>query len=205
MAEPKKDNKRAATSLQADTNKKTCLSSNDGEVDSEIDNDGTIVNTDFLSSTFVAGTPHMGHEFSAPRVEDLKAALGDPDILELISKAVAAQVVEPLRKEISGLRKTLTELHSTIESKEQQIMKLQDRVDELEQYGRRNSVRITSVPEVKGESTDDVVKALCKQIDIEIADDMIDRSHRVGRQPSVGEAKTSPIWSTSAPTGINQW
>ncbi|KAL8597411.1 hypothetical protein ACOMHN_022320 [Nucella lapillus] len=134
MAEPKKDNKRAATSLlQADTANKTCLSSNDEDVDSEIDNDDTIVNTDFLSSTFVAGTPHMGHDFSAPRVEDLKAALGDPDILELISIAVAAQVLEPLRKEISGLRKTITEVHSTIESKEQQIIKLQDRVDELEQ------------------------------------------------------------------------
>ncbi|KAL8573341.1 hypothetical protein ACOMHN_032803 [Nucella lapillus] len=134
----------------------------------------------------------MGHDFSAPRVEDLKAALGDPDILELISKAVAAQVVEPLRKEISGLRKTLTELHSTIESNEQQIINLQDRVDELQQYGRRNYVRITSVPEVKGESTDDVVKALCEQIDIEITDDMIDRSHRVGRQPSCRRSPKPP-------------
>ncbi|KAL8563012.1 hypothetical protein ACOMHN_004704 [Nucella lapillus] len=72
-------------------------------------------------------------------------------------------------------------------------MKLQDRVDQLEQYGRRNYVRITSVPEVKGERKDDVVKALCKQIDIEITDDMIDRSHRVGRQLSVGEAQNRPI------------
>ena len=35
--------------------------------------------------------------------DDLKAALCDPDVLELVSKAVAAQVFSQQRKEIAGL------------------------------------------------------------------------------------------------------
>ena len=41
--------------------------------------------------------------------EQLKAALCDPDVLELISKAVAAQVSDQLRKELADLKEKLFE------------------------------------------------------------------------------------------------
>ncbi|KAL8619990.1 hypothetical protein ACOMHN_015272 [Nucella lapillus] len=134
---------------------------------------------------------HAGVSVSS--VEEIKAALGDPHVLEIISRAVAAQILEPPRKEICGLQSTIRDLHAAIDVKEEQIIKLKDRVDELEQYGRRNSVRITSVPETKGESTDDIVKQICKQIDVDVTDEMIDRSHRVGKPPTAGETKSRPI------------
>ncbi|KAL8611830.1 hypothetical protein ACOMHN_041292 [Nucella lapillus] len=76
---------------------------------------------------------------------------------------------------------------------DRQILKLQDRFDELEQYGRRNSIRITSVPEAQGESTEEVVKTIFKAVYVQITDDMIDRTHRVGRKSSEADVRSRPI------------
>ncbi|KAL8566785.1 hypothetical protein ACOMHN_005736 [Nucella lapillus] len=46
---------------------------------------------------------------------------------------------------------------------------------------------------LKGESTDDIVKQICKHIDVDMTNEMIDRSHRVGKPPTAGEAKSRPI------------
>ncbi|KAL8575866.1 hypothetical protein ACOMHN_014871 [Nucella lapillus] len=49
------------------------------------------------------------------------------------------------------------------------------------------------MPETKGESTDDIVKQICKQIDVDVTDGMIDGSHRVGKPPTAGETKSRPV------------
>lgn len=58
---------------------------------------------------------------------------------------------------------------------------MEEKVDELEQYSRRNSVRINGVPEAEGESTDKIVKVIGRAFGVDIEDGDIDRSHRVGR------------------------
>ncbi|KAL8604804.1 hypothetical protein ACOMHN_028432 [Nucella lapillus] len=177
--------------LQEETGKRTCLLSDESVVD--MDGDDTIINPDFLSSTVLEDRPGKAQgDTSFSQTEELKAAFGDPHVLEMISKAVAAQILEPPRKEIQGLRSTIEELNAKIDSKDRQILKLQDRVDELEQYGRQNSIRITSVPESQGESTE-VVKTIFRAVDVQITDDMIDRTHRVGRKSSEADARSRPI------------
>ena len=66
----------------------------------------------------------------------------------MISKAVAAHVTDQLRKEISGLR--------------EKVVELKGQVDLLEQYSRRNCLRIGPAPEKSKGDTDEIVKILAK-------------------------------------------
>ena len=59
-------------------------------------------------------------------------------------------------------------------------MFLKDKVDDFEQYSGRNSIRINCVSDFQGEDTDDIAESMAKAMDVELTDDMIDRSHRVG-------------------------
>ena len=62
-------------------------------------------------------------------------------------------------------------------------------LDELEQYGRRNSVRMWSKSEEKtGENTDQIVLEHAQKIGASIAAGDISRSHRVGR-PRTGTTR----------------
>ena len=60
------------------------------------------------------------------------------------------------------------------------------KVDDLEQYTRRNSVRIMGIPETSNEDTDKITIAIAKKIGAEIDIDQIDRSHRVGLKKDGG-------------------
>lgn len=58
---------------------------------------------------------------------------------------------------------------------------LKQNIDDLEQYSRRNAIRITGINENENENTDDLVKDLAKKLDVDIHDTDIDRSHRSGK------------------------
>ena len=55
--------------------------------------------------------------------------------------------------------------------------------DQLEQYTRRTNIRIFGKPETnKQEKTDELVKQFCEnELDVELKNEDISRSHRVGR------------------------
>ncbi|KAJ8305117.1 hypothetical protein KUTeg_017331 [Tegillarca granosa] len=54
-------------------------------------------------------------------------------------------------------------------------------IDELEQYGRRNAVRISGIPEKTGEDTDAIVRDVANKMGVDIHDVDISRSHRSGK------------------------
>jgi hypothetical protein len=57
------------------------------------------------------------------------------------------------------------------------------RTDDLEQYGRRHSLRISGIPESHKEHTDMLICEFLKnELNIEINMGNIDRSHRVGQK-----------------------
>ena len=116
--------------------------------------------------------------------DDLKAALCDPDVLELISSH--------LRKKIAGLRDKVAE-------KDREILFLKDQIDSLEQYSRRNCLRISPVLEVSSESTDDIVKTVAKTTGVTLPDNAIDRSHRVGKVTAGGLNTETGLYSSSLP------
>ena len=76
--------------------------------------------------------------------------------------------------------------------KDREISLLKDQVDALEQYSRRNCVRIGPVPESADENTDEIVKAVAKSVGVDLTDDAMDRSHRVGKK-SATATRDRPI------------
>lgn len=106
--------------------------------------------------------------------EEFRVALRDPEIQQMLAHAMCSE----LKEEVALLRQT-------IEKQEHEITQLKDQVDHLEQYGRRNIVRVGPIPEAPGENTDALVTTLAKSIGVELTPDAIDRSHRVGKRSEV--------------------
>jgi len=77
-----------------------------------------------------------------------------------------------------------------IKQNEEKMKHVNSEVEELAQYSRRNCLLIHGIPYVKGEDTDKVVlNFLKKKLDIELEDNLIDRSHRL---KSVTATKNGP-------------
>ena len=138
--------------------------------DYHLDESTIIADPDLSDSTL--------EESSMSIKDSLKDALKDPVIISLLSDVFTRS----LKAEISKLEKI-------IEDKDEAIKSLEERVDTLEQYTRRNSMRITGIPEPAtgdSEDTDVIVQKVGEAEGVDIAPDMIDRSHRVGRR-AVGD------------------
>ena len=80
----------------------------------------------------------------------------------------------------SELKREIEELKHQVKERDAAIASLRAKVDDLEQYTRRNSVRIMVIPETSNEDTDKITIAIAKKIGAEIDIDQTDRSHRVG-------------------------
>ncbi|XP_070180356.1 uncharacterized protein [Littorina saxatilis] len=147
---------------------------------SDSDPETTIINPTYLNSTAL-DAPIQPPDMSNLK-EQLKNALIDPELIELLSKALAVEV----RKEIADLRVILA-------AKDKEIIQLREQFDDLEQYSRRNCIRISPIPELESENTDNIVKIVAKSIGVDLKDVDIDRSHRVGRKPAPGQPSQRPI------------
>ena len=56
-------------------------------------------------------------------------------------------------------------------------------VDELEQYSHKNCLLLHGVQENENENTDDIVlKTMAEELDIEIKENDLDRTHRIGNR-----------------------
>lgn len=103
-----------------------------------------------------------------------------PDIKSVVKDAVTEafsslqDAVRDLRFENERLRKDYDEL-------EKRVVQSENENDELNQYGRRNILRIFGIPEKNDEVTDDIVLKLAGDLNVELTKYDIDRSHRVGK------------------------
>ena len=80
-------------------------------------------------------------------------------------------------------------LESTLERKCNTITALDNSVNQLEQYSRRNCIRIFGIEEKQGENTDQLICEVAKTMKIDLQANDIDRSHRVGKKPEKNEVK----------------
>lgn len=112
----------------------------------------------------------------APRLETI--------IADAVAKSLTAVLerVTELEKEVDHLQKAVQELNS----------RWKCRTDELEQYQRRNNLRVFGISETAKEDTDKLVIALFKEkLGVDIPECRLDRSHRLGkiRVPEPGQKK----------------
>lgn len=108
------------------------------------------------------------------------------DLLSLINQALQ-QALSPVTSSIEGLKKEVEGLRLELKEKDAQINELSEKLDEREQYSRRNNLRIFGVQEENNESTDDIVMGIAQKLGVPLADFEIDRSHRVGKPVAGGK------------------
>ena len=107
---------------------------------------------------------------------------------ECIEKAVEDKM-GPLIRSIQHLEtiverqsERITKYEEQFESMYTQINHLENKYNEIEQYSRRNCLRIYGMPETTGEVTDDLVINLARdKLEVTLSAADIDRSHRIGR------------------------
>ncbi|KAJ8311252.1 hypothetical protein KUTeg_011209 [Tegillarca granosa] len=97
--------------------------------------------------------------------------------MKSIMSEVFGDFVKDLKVKIQALSAENAELRTENNT-------LTERLDDLEQYSRRNAIRISGVPESSPEDTDALVKQIASNMGIELKDDDIDRSHRTGKPRS---------------------
>ncbi len=135
----------------------------------------------------------------------LVSALGDPRVAEALNVILVQPLerqlkakdleIRELKDEVASLKTDVDQLKYAAEevvALKCDVNQLKDAADELEQYGRRNAVRIWSkaMPEHPGEDTDKLVLEYAEKVGVDLPPEYIGRSHRVGR-PAPG--KTRPI------------
>ena len=113
-----------------------------------------------------------------------------PEIKVVIRDAVHEATAKML-EEIRSLKEENARLQTAYESLEKRLVTAEEENENLEQYSRRNSLRISGIPEAENESTDDLVRQLAEDLEVEISDIEIDRSHRVGRPDDGKRGKRS--------------
>ena len=65
----------------------------------------------------------------------------------------------------------------------QRFDKLESSVDQQEQYSRRNCLLVHGIAETNDENTDDLaLKTINEKLDVDITENEIDWSHRIGRK-----------------------
>ena len=83
-----------------------------------------------------------------------------------------------------------TSLQSQVDNLQSEVELRSMVLEDLQQYSRRNCVLVTGVPEEKDENTDELIKHLSTdKLEVPLADEDIDRSHRVGKPKTKGKAR----------------
>ena len=98
---------------------------------------------------------------------------------------------DELEKDCEKKDKNISELEKKVKLLES---KLGDSVDELEQYSHRNYLLLHDAWELEGENTNDVImKTIKKKMDIDIQEEDLDQTHRVGNPKVCKDDKPRPI------------
>ena len=119
-------------------------------------------------------------------IEEIKG-----NIFDLLKKEIKKVVKEELKK-AEKLNSTVALLQTHVENLKEQNTQLRERcletenqIEEIEQYGRRLCLRITTIPTKEKETADMVlgkVKNVIEESGVDISDSTIDRAHRIGKR-----------------------
>ncbi|KAB0802302.1 hypothetical protein PPYR_04488 [Photinus pyralis] len=105
--------------------------------------------------------------------------------LSTIMEKQTANILNSIDIKFNEFYESLKELKSDLSKTISRVDCAEEKLDDLEQYVRRNNLRIFGVKEAVGEDTDQIVIALIKnKLNIDISLNDLERSHRVGPKVS---------------------
>ncbi|KAK3103213.1 hypothetical protein FSP39_017470 [Pinctada imbricata] len=144
------------------------------------------------SSGTLNGAPQLPPN-SDPMIQSIFNAMSNPmflsafipvlsmSLMPMIQQAVQSSVKELVDK-ITHQEAVINDLQIENYELHDQIARVENGLEELEQYGRRNSLRFHNVKVDDDADTDKIVTELCKsKLEVEITPDDICRSHPVGK------------------------
>ena len=111
--------------------------------------------------------------------------------IQTIVNTLVSEATDALKDEIQYLRDNIASLQSENESLRERISKVESDKDSLEQHTWKNSVRISGIPEVLSENTDDIDLKLADKLDVLMNSSDNDRSHRVVKPDNRGHTAAS--------------
>ena len=105
------------------------------------------------------------------------------------------QTINSLRDEVRSLKSQVADRDNTIAEMRQEIQELQYRNDALEQYGRRNCLRVTGISDTEEDTTAAVVQLANEilKVDPPIAPQDINNSHRLPKPRNAPADQPHPI------------
>ena len=121
----------------------------------------------------------------------------DRELLQNINKTM-----KDLKKEIKSLRDELNKSKKDLKMTQSENQRLKQalnltnfKLDELEQYGRRENIRIHNISESENENDDgaDVLFKVADTLKIELDERDIQRVHRIGAKKTSKNAKPRPV------------
>ncbi|KAK4874019.1 hypothetical protein RN001_013379 [Aquatica leii] len=122
--------------------------------------------------------------------EITKSVLCDVDFLKIIADKVSELVMIRIEDKMNQLLTKCDNMEKTIKNYETDNEILRNKLDDLEQYTRRNSLRIWGIKEERNENVENQVLNVCNnQLGLTLSNNDIDRCHRIGMQGN----KTRPI------------
>ena len=99
---------------------------------------------------------------------------------ENLLKKIKELVEQESLKIVDKFSQQISQLKDEIAAKDIIIAKLEQRLDNQEQHGRQNNIRISGIPETENEITDNLVLEVTKSIGADIDINDICRDHRLG-------------------------
>lgn len=100
--------------------------------------------------------------------------------------AATRATVDRQREELAAWMKIVEELKTENTMLRNKVSNLETRLDESEQYSRRNTLEIHGVPMEKGENVVTLVKTVGRALDYPVEDGMIDACHRLRTRDGSG-------------------
>lgn len=122
--------------------------------------------------------------------KDILSALSNAEVVTALKNIFNIEElttkVSKLSDEVAELRKTINIKDTIISNLNEKVQSLEDSLDNLEQYGRRNNLRFHGISEDR-KDTDKAIRDVARSsLGIDLKPEDISRSHRIGR-PSPGK------------------
>lgn len=121
------------------------------------------------------------------------------NLFDRLADTISARFIQAFEPRLSALEARVESLAAEVvavreDARARQVL-LENKIDDQEQYQRRNNVRIFGVEEVRGEDVTAIVTEICHdKLNVNIDPALIDRCHRSGRvvDPRPGEPRPRP-------------
>lgn len=154
----------------------------------------SLILTTFKNESFVKGLMPAMQTAMKPLIEEMFETTMNKLIAHVLPAVIEkslspiSELITKQQSEISYLQTKLGSLKTQVGTYSRDNDELNYRIEELEQYSRRNSLRFHGLVVNEREDTDDKILFITNSIlGLEIKPDQIDRSHIVGKSDTKGK------------------